>query len=243
MSGMLDDRSKFVDGDPRRPANLSTLIPRKGGKAHSSYHPADPGEEAGPAGESDKYAGLGIGVAGLLAENLACHPFIILRRQCQVNVESRRAHNTPITLLPVLINLNRWQGVAVLWKGIGSSLTIKGLNLGMEDCLSKVTPWPKEIDRHSSVKSIGQHLLLKCVSTAVITPFYSASLVETVQSDIASEKPGVLDVFRDGVVRLLSWSDPRCGRMLPVWVLIPPQVIHSIMHYVISTIVQGLWLR
>jgi len=243
MSGMLDDRSKFVDGDPRRPANLSTLIPRKGGKSHSSYYPADPGEEAGPVGESDKYAGLGIGVAGLLAENLACHPFVILRRQCQVNVESRRAHNTPITLLPVLINLNRWQGVAVLWKGIGSSLTIKGLNLGMEDCLSKVTPWPKEIDRHSSVKSIGQHLLLKCVSTAVITPFYSASLVETVQSDIASEKPGVLDVFRDGVVRLLSWSDPRCGRMLPVWVLIPPQVIHSIMHYVISTIVQGLWLQ
>jgi solute carrier family 25 protein 46 len=67
-----------------------------------------------------------------------------------------------------------------------------------------VTPWPKEVDQHSSLKSVGQHLLLKCVSTALITPFYSASLVETVQSDIASEKPGVLDVFRDGLVRLLS---------------------------------------
>ena len=33
---------------------------------------------------------------------------------------------------------NRWQGVAVLWKGIGSSLTIRGLTLGMEDCISKV---------------------------------------------------------------------------------------------------------
>ena len=41
-------------------------------------------EEEPEKGESDKYAGLGIGVAGLLAENLACHPFIILRRQCQV---------------------------------------------------------------------------------------------------------------------------------------------------------------
>ena len=43
----------------------------------------------------------------------------------------------------------------------------------------------------------------------MVTPFFSASLVETVQSDIASEKPGVLDVFKEGVVRLVSWSDPR----------------------------------
>ena len=68
--------------------------------------------------EADKYAGLGIGVSGLLAENLACHPFIILRRQCQVSVEARRHHTTPLTLLPVLVNLNRWQGGSVLWKGI-----------------------------------------------------------------------------------------------------------------------------
>lgn len=133
--------------------------------------------------------------------------------------------------------------MAVLWKGIGSSLTIKGMSLGVEDCLSKVTPWPKEVDKHSSLKMIGQHLLLKCASTAIITPFYSASLVETVQSDIASEKPGILDVFRDGIARLVSWSDPRCGRMLPVWVLIPPQIIHSLSHYIISTVVQGVWLQ
>merc|ERR1719445_2240217 len=90
---------------------------------------------------------------------------------------------------------------------------------------------------------IGQHLLLKCASTAIITPFYSASLVECVQSEIASEKPGILDVFRDGLTRLISWSDPRCGRMLPVWVLVPPQVVHSLSHYTISTLVQGAWLQ
>jgi len=227
----------FVEGDPRRPTSLD----RKGKKASKGYQPEE-AVEAGD-GESDKYAGMGIGVTGLLAENLACHPFMILRRQCQVNVESKRHHTTPITLLPVLVNLNRWQGGAVLWKGIGSSLTIKGLSLGVEDCLSKVTPWPKEIDKHSSLKMLGQHLLLKCASTAIITPFYSASLVECVQSDIASEKPGILDVFRDGIARLVSWSDPRCGRMLPVWVLIPPQIIHSLSHYIISTVVQGAWLQ
>jgi len=242
MSGVVEGRefregllnaSPFIDGDPRRPATAT--MGRKGGQQYT--------EEEPEKGESDKYAGLGIGVAGLLAENLACHPFIILRRQCQCHVESSRVHTTPLTLVPVFVNLYRWQGVAVLWKGIGSSLTIRGLTLGMEDCISKVTPWPKEVDKHSSLRSVGQHLLLKAVSAAIITPFYSASLVETVQSDIASEKPGVLDVFRDGIVRLVSWSDPRRGRMLPVWVLIPPQVIHSVAHYIITSIVQGLWLQ
>jgi len=227
---------QFEEGDPRRPSTLSGRI--RGTKGYQV-------DENIPEvqGETDKYAGLGIGFAGLIAENLVCHPFTILRRQCQVNVDSVRYHRTPFTLLPVVVNLNRWQGVAVLWKGIGSSLTIKGLTLGVEDCLSKFTPWPKKVDAHSSLKMIGQNLLLKAVATAVITPFYSASLVETVQSDIASEKPGIFDVFREGIMRLVSWSDPRCGRMLPVWVLIPPQVLHSLCHYIISTIISTVWLQ
>ena len=100
---------KYVEGDPRRPVNISLeadLGKRKLGEE------AEAGEK-----ETDKYAGIGIGLSGLLAENIVCHPFTILRRQCQVNVEARRYHTTPITLLPVLVNLNRWQGGSVLWKG------------------------------------------------------------------------------------------------------------------------------
>lgn len=230
---------QFFEGDPRRPTTT-------GGRRGRVGYIQPEGPEAAPtaaAGETEKYAGLGIGLTGLIAENLICHPFIILRRQCQVNTESRKYHTTPFTLLPVVVALNRWQGTSALFKGVGSSLTIKGLTLGVEDCLSKFTPWPKEINKHSSPNMVGQHLLLKCVSTAIITPFYSASLVETVQSDIASEKPGVLDVFREGIVRLVSWSDPRCGRMLPVWVLIPPQVIHSVLHYLISTVMEGVCIQ
>lgn len=58
-----------------------------------------------------------------------------------------------------------------------------------EDCVGKFTPWPKEIEFPSSPKMIGQHLLLKAVSLAVVTPFFSVSLIESVQSDIASESP------------------------------------------------------
>jgi len=63
-------------------------------------------------------------------------------------------------------------------------------------------------------------------------PFYTASLVETVQSDIASEKPGLFDVFREGANRLLSWSAPQKGRMLPVWAMVGPSVSLGVSKYV-----------
>lgn len=62
-----------------------------------------------------------------------------------------------------------------------------------------------------SSKYIGQHILLKFVTCAIITPFYSASLLETVQSEIASEKPEFLDVFKEGLRRLISFGVPRKG--------------------------------
>jgi len=224
--------NQYIEEDPRRPA--------AGGRRGKVGYQKESIENSG---ESEKYAGFGIGITGLLAENIISHPFIILRRQCQVHVESSRYHTNPLTLIPVVLHLNRWQGTAALFKGVGSSLTIKGLNLGIEDCISKFTPWPKEIDKHSSMKMIGQHILLKAVSTALVTPFYSASLVETVQSDICCEKPGVLDIFKEGFIRLISWSDPKRGRMLPVWVLIPPQVFHGVAHYIIKFITERLWLQ
>ena len=36
----------------------------------------------------------------------------------KVHVESARYHTTPVTLLPVILNLNRWQGTSALFKGI-----------------------------------------------------------------------------------------------------------------------------
>lgn len=55
-----------------------------------------------------------------------------------------------------------------------------------------------------------------------MTPFYSASLVETVQSEIASERPGVLDVFKEGLTRLLSFTQPQTGWLS--WYHVPHSV-------------------
>ena len=75
---------------------------------------------------------------------------------------------------------------------------------------------------------------------AVVTPFFSASLVETVQSEIASERPGILDVFKEGLQRLACWSGPASGRMLPVWILIPPTVVYGVTKYIVTTVAKGL---
>lgn len=93
------------------------------------------------------------------------------------------------------------------------------------------------------MKQFAHHLILKSISLAVVLPFYSASLVETVQSDIASEKPGILDVFREGSARLLAWSFPAKGRMLPVWALVGPWVSFGLTKYLFGVIVKGISSR
>lgn len=157
-----------------------------------------------------------------------------------MNVFSRKYHTVPFTIIPIVIRLHQRQSLTVLWKGIGSALIVKGLTLAVEDVLSKITPWPKEIDRNSSLKSIGHHILLKSVSLAVVIPFYAASVVETVQSDIASEKPGIFDVFQEGICRFLSWSAPQTGRLLPIWIILCPAVLCGTVHYITSVLVSGL---
>ncbi|XP_066155341.1 mitochondrial outer membrane protein SLC25A46-like [Euwallacea fornicatus] len=190
-----------------------------------------------------RYIGSGVAFVSVITENLLSHPFLVLRRQCQVNHTSKRYHLLPITLLPTVCHLQQHQGLTTLWKGLGSVLLVRGMSLGIEDLISKLTPWPRETNAHSSLKQFLQHTMLKCVTFAIVTPFYSASFVETVQSDIASETPGILDVFREGFVRLLNWGAPAKGRMLPVWALIVPTITLGLAKYLFSIMVKGVAVR
>lgn len=90
-----------------------------------------------------RYIGSGVSFVSLVAENLLSHPFLVLRRQCQVHHASNRYHLLPFTLLPTICHLHQHQGLTTLWKGLGSVLLVRGMSLGVEDLISKVTPWPK----------------------------------------------------------------------------------------------------
>ncbi|KAG6448950.1 hypothetical protein O3G_MSEX005778 [Manduca sexta] len=196
-----------------------------------------------PDEENNTYVTTAISVASLITENLLSHPFIVLRRQCQVHNSLKSYHIFPYTLLPVVVRLHRRQDVTTLWKGIGSTCIVRGLNLAVEDVVAKGTGWPKEIGKCSSVLQFLQHITLKCVSLAIITPFYSASLVETVQSDIASDKPALFDVFREGFVRLLEWGTPSRGRMLPIWAIVFPTVALGISKYIAHITLKSITMR
>ncbi|XP_026749858.1 mitochondrial outer membrane protein SLC25A46 [Galleria mellonella] len=196
-----------------------------------------------PDEDNSSYVTTAISVASLITENLLSHPFIVLRRQCQVHNSLKNFHIVPYTLLPVVVRLHRRQDITTLWKGIGSTCIVKGLNLAVEDVVAKGTGWPKEIGKCSSVLQFLQHITLKCISLAIITPFYSASLVETVQSDIASDKPALFDVFREGFVRILEWGTPSRGRMLPIWAIVLPTAALGVSKYLAHVTIKSLTAR
>ncbi|XP_048255089.1 mitochondrial outer membrane protein SLC25A46-like isoform X1 [Haliotis rufescens] len=220
------------------PSNAASRDRRRG------YEDEDTDER--DAGESvktqidqiQKFAGFSIGLSSIFAEQVLAHPCIVLRRQCQVHHNGEWYHVTPFTLFQVLINLQRHQGMTTMWKGIGSVFVVRGIFMVSETVISELTPFPKEISRHSSLKKYGEHLLLKALSTVVTTPFFAASLIETIQSDIASEKPGILDSVKEGLTRVFGWGMPQTTRLLPVWRLILPTVAYQLSHYVITSLAQ-----
>lgn len=218
---------RYLDLEER---NIPPLIP-----ARNAPVAAHPKYDAVP------YANVGLGLMNVVCENLLFIPCTVIRRQCQVHVRSIKYHTTPFTLIPVMVNLQRRQGLGTLWKGTGSTLIVKGLGILSEDAFNKATHWPKQLPPGSwifSFRKTVQHLLLKAVTFVVVLPFHCASLVETVQSDIASEKPGVFDCLREGLRRLLSNKVTKTSRELPLWTLAIPSVVVGILRYIIGASAQ-----
>lgn len=88
---------------------------------------------------------------------------------------------------------------------------------------------------------IGNNNLNFSISIGIVAPFYSASLVETVQSEIASERPGILDVFRDGAIRLLEIGSK--GRIIPIYALLAPHITFGAVKYLFGLVVKGVATR
>ncbi|XP_019372795.1 PREDICTED: solute carrier family 25 member 46 isoform X1 [Gavialis gangeticus] len=191
-----------------------------------------------PLEQLNRFAGFGIGLASLFTENVLAHPCIVLRRQCQVNYHARNYHLTPFTIVNIMYSINKTQGPRALWKGMGSTFIVQGITLGTEGIISEFTPLPRELSHKWSLKQIGGHLLLKGLTYVVAMPFYSASLIETVQSEIIRDNPGILDCVKEGIGRVVGMGVPHSKRLLPLVVLTFPTVLHGVLHYIISSVIQ-----
>ncbi|KAE8285576.1 Solute carrier family 25 member 46 [Larimichthys crocea] len=218
--------------------------------------PGGPGAAAGgdapqpgvpPAEQLNRFAGFGIGLVSLFTENVLAHPCIVFRRQCQVNYHARCYHLTPFSAVTVMYSITKAQGLKSLWKGMGSTFIVHGVTLGAEGIISEVTPLPRELPHRWTWKQLAGHLLLKGLTAVVALPFYCASLIETVQSDIVRDDSasGLLDCVREGVTRLFGVGAPHSRRLLPLTCLLLPAALHAILRYSIAASIQRvvLWLH
>ncbi|KPP59528.1 hypothetical protein Z043_122542, partial [Scleropages formosus] len=187
-----------------------------------------------------KYIISGTLLPSLFTENVLAHPCIVFRRQCQVNYHAKNFHLSPFTAISIMYNITKTQGPKALWKGMGSTFVVQGVTLGAEGIISECTPLPRELSHKWNPKQVLGHLVLKGLTYVVAMPFYSASLIETVQSEIIRDNPGILDCVKEGVGRVVGLGVPHSKRLLPLWSLAFPTVLHGVLHYVISSTIQKL---
>lgn len=226
-----------MSGDPidfKEDNYENCLMPELGGRI-----PIDSNLSKDETDTTFRFTAIGVGIVSLLCENVIGHPFIVARRQCQLHRKAIYYHLTPISLLPIMLKVQRHQGFGTLWKGTGSVCIVRGMAAATEAVISEFTSLPREVSLHSSLKHIVQHLVLKGCSYALLTPFFCASLIETVQSNIASEKPGVLDFLKEGFCRLFHWGTPHSPRFFPIWILMVPTALHSLLRYILSSMVKS----
>uniref|UniRef100_A0A4W5P6P6 Solute carrier family 25 member 46 n=1 Tax=Hucho hucho TaxID=62062 RepID=A0A4W5P6P6_9TELE len=204
--------------------NWVTTPPDIPGSRNLHFDDRTPPFEAAPAApeQLNRFAGFGIGLASLFTENVLAHPCIVFRRQCQVNYHARCYHLSPLTAVSVMYNVTKSQGPKALWKGMGSTFVVQGVTLGTEGIISECTPLPRELSHKWNPKQVIGHLLLK--------------------GEIIRDNPGILDCVKEGVGRVMGMGIPHSKRLLPLWGLMLPTVLHGVLHYVVSSTVQKLVL-
>lgn len=171
-------------------------------------------------------------LADILSQHLLLHPFVSLRRTCQVNRKCSPAICVqPFSLVPFLYHQQRKQGLSAWYKGLSSELLAKGITLGAETGLANYTDWPREVCYKRFLDDSLKVLALRGISVAIGTSFLCAAVKETIQSVIVvRDTPSFVDCLKDGFLRLIHLRSIPSARMLPIWLLVVPTVLYHVSH-------------
>jgi solute carrier family 25 protein 46 len=174
-------------------------------------------------------------LSDIITQNILLHPFIALRRTCQVNRKcSPFICVQPFSLIPFLYHQQRKQGIAALYRGLSSELLVKGITLGAETAIISYTDWPREVSQKRLLQDSVRVLALRGLSVAISTPFLCAAVKETIQSVIVvRDRPSFVDCVKDGFLRLIHLRSIPSARMLPIWLLVVPTVLYHVSHSII----------
>lgn len=172
----------------------------------------------------------------VVCQSILLHPFVALRRTCQVNRKcSPLICAQPFSLIPFVFHQQRKQGLFALYRGLTSELLVKGIVLGTETTVANYLEWPTELKRpRRYIEDSLKVLALRGISIALATPFLCSAVIQTVQSVIIlRDRPSFVDCLKDGLLRLIHLRYNPSSRMLPIWMLILPTVTYHIAHKVI----------
>lgn len=176
--------------------------------------------------------------ADVISQNVFLHPFVALKRSCQVNRKcSSWVSVQPVSLVPFMYHQAKMQGFTALYKGLSSELLVSGLVLGSETIIARFSDWPTEIGNKRPIEDGFKILAMKALSVTITTPFFCSSLFETVQSAIVvNDRPAFMDCLKEGLHRLFNLGFAPSNRMLPIWILVPPTVVYHISHYILKNV-------
>uniref|UniRef100_A0A2K5J2V6 Mitochondrial outer membrane protein SLC25A46 n=1 Tax=Colobus angolensis palliatus TaxID=336983 RepID=A0A2K5J2V6_COLAP len=212
-------------GEKSPPYGVPTTSTPYEGPTEEPFSTGGGGGVQGQSSEQlNRFAGFGIGLASLFTENVLAHPCIVLRRQCQVNYHAQHYHLTPFTVINIMYSFNKIQGPRALWKGMGSTFIVQGVTLGAEGIISEFTPLPR-----------GYMCRLITWVYCVMLNFTYSFLF---QSEIIRDNTGILECVKEGIGRVIGMGVPHSKRLLPLLSLIFPTVLHGVLHYIISSVIQ-----
>ena len=179
--------------------------------------------------------GFGAGLVCLSAETLVGYPFIVLRRQCQVNVWCKARDLSPWLIVKAIYQIQKRQGLPALWKGFTCHMMMEGLQLSTDSCISHVTSFPKELPAFSEgLGKVLGYVSLKTVSTIATLPILSAVLLDTVQSESARfESATPMSCLKDAVYRFTGRGSSFQYRLLLPFhqLILPTGIDRNMKHY------------
>lgn len=176
-------------------------------------------------------------LSDIVCQNILLHPFLSLRRTCQVNRKcSAITCVQPFSLVTFLYHQQRKHGLQALYKGLTSELLVKGFTLGAETAIANYADWPREVGSSKRyLEDSFKVLALRGMSIALSTPLLCSSVIETVQSAIVvRDRPSFIDCLRDGFFRLLHLRSTPSNRLIPIWMLVVPTVFYHLSHSLLT---------
>uniref|UniRef100_A0A914MIL9 Solute carrier family 25 member 46 n=2 Tax=Meloidogyne TaxID=189290 RepID=A0A914MIL9_MELIC len=206
----------------------------------SSFSTGIGGAGHGKPYKGDALAALGLGFANFINGVVIRHPFVVLRRQCQIHDHAYRKHFFPTTLVPVIIKLTAKDGFLSLWKGAVGNGVLWAFSSVSELVIAELLGLPKSFVLDGSSQRFWRHVWLKTFNFIFCTPVIVTAFLETVRTGTGlAEDLQIAEIITKGYDRLRqdvfggsAVAEVVRKRHSLLWLAFPTS-LHQTMHFLV----------